>query len=149
MQFFRCALLWETLKLSCLRECSMKDDPWHFSHNIEPLQPTKRTNIKVYGKFYYLFCFNLPSKKCIYPTHISISNDAQRSGENQNQDMKYSEWFLSPNYWGCEVFFKELGVIYPDLTTMKYWWSLVKFYPPHCSGDISFPNWGTRKEPGV
>ena len=42
MQFFRCALLWETLKLSCWRECSMKDDPSHFSHDIEPACSCKK-----------------------------------------------------------------------------------------------------------
>ena len=108
MQFFRCALLRETLKLSCWRECSMKDDPWHFSHDMEPLQPAKRTNIKVNGKFYYLFCFNLPGKKCIYPTHISIPNDAQLSdftGANQNHDIKYSESNLKHKLWSNGVHF--------------------------------------------
>ena len=76
----------------------MKDDLSHFSHDVH-LQ--KRTNIKVYGKFYYLFCFNLPGKKCIYPTHISIPNDAQLgdfTGANQNHDIKYSESAPSTNY---------------------------------------------------
>ena len=102
MQFFRCALLRETLKLSCWRECSMKDDPSHFSHDMEPVQLQKKTNIKVYGKFYYLFCFNLPGKKCILPTHISIPNDAQLgdfSGANRSQDIKYSESELKPRWW--------------------------------------------------
>ena len=148
MQFFRCALLWETLKLSCWRECSMKDDPSHFSHDMELLQPAKRTNTKVYGKFYYLFCFNLPGKKCIFSTHIPIPNDAQRGDftveANQSQDMKYSDsglrikWVLLLSEW----FF----LIWQSRKSLRS--DSCKFCSPHCSR-YKFLNWSTRKVAGV
>ena len=66
MQFFRCALLWETLKLSCWRECSMKDDPSHFSHDIEPVQLQKRLISKFTGNFITCFVSIYPAKSAFF-----------------------------------------------------------------------------------
>ena len=113
-----------------------------FHTTWSPRAAAKKTNIKVYGKFYYLFCFNLPGKKCILPTHISILNDAQLgdfSGANQSQDIKYSESeLISPGGGPCHgsgsfYFLQKLRVISPDLTTIDDL-ALVKFCSPHCSG---------------
>ena len=97
MQFFRCALLRETLKLSCWRECSMKDDPSHFSHDIEPVQLQKRLISKFTGNFITCFVSIYPAKSASFqPTFqfqmmhssvISLEQTGAKTSNIQNQSL--------------------------------------------------------------